>query len=278
LAKRVSDFDNWLEYWKEVAPKLEVFVANNRLPQAEKFLSGAMGFFSFVVEDFSKKITKNRACATHLYPLIVQLHDLLRSAFFCQVHLLTATSALNLRSAFEITTNLAYIFNHDSPFDISTRLNDFVRYEQIIGSKISPALEKESEEKEREFANKHPYWAKNGRLKENVNWTGEKNNFKEIVVSAKRDDRYFYMHKITSKFVHGSPIVKNVYGSSRGLGPLADSKHATYFNINTANEVLVSLEEICTFFGIAFPTTDYHSLIGEIVTLKAELESQRTKK
>jgi hypothetical protein len=202
---------------------------------------------------------------------MVELHDILRGILFAQKNLLLATSAFHLRSAFEIRCNLKFIFQHTNPKQQCERLSDFFRYEQIVGSRLSPNLPYEGEPVEKAFAQRHPYWANKstGLLKNNADWNGEGKGFKEICDDLGWQDQYFQMFKITSKFVHGSPIVRNMYQQAgKGMGCIPDSKHPTMFSLLATNTITDCLMEYCEFFGVEFPELDYRIIQTEMLKVQ----------
>lgn len=269
-----SKFKNWKEYWDEIAGKLDADIKGRRLPDAEKYIDYALGFYSYMTEDLIEKVTKNGDIVKHTFPLMVELQDILRAILFAQRHLLLATSALHLRTSFEIRCNLNYIFQHTDPKTICERLSYFFRYEQIVGSRLSPTLPYEGEAVEKKFASEHPYWAnkKSGLLRDSACWNGEDKSLKDICIDLKWEPEYFQMFKLTSKFVHGSPIVRNLYLTKTGLGCIPDTKHPTMFSLLATNNITECLMEYCKFFGIDFPETDYRSIQSEMLKVQKVLE------
>lgn len=260
---------NWESYWKDIQPRLNHFVTNERLADVEKYLSSSLGFFSFVTEDLETKVTKNQDLITVTFPLIVELQDILRGVFLSQSNLLVSTSAFQLRAAFEIRCNLKYIFLHADPKMVATRLSNYFRYEQIVGSRLSPNLKYEGIAVERSFALEHPYWAKpDGLLKDNTTWNGEGMDLKKICDEIGLSAEFFTNFKITSKFIHGSPIVKNLYTSEKGIHCIASSRNVAFFTLMCALHIGRCLKEYCNFFGIEFSEIEYLEI--ELMLLAAQ--------
>lgn len=265
---------NWIEYWTDVSGRLDAHIEKQRIHDAEKYITCALGFYSFITEDLEKKVTKNKELVKPTFPLMVELQDILRSILFAQRHLLLASSAFHLRTAFEIRCNLKYIFSHANPAQICERLSDFFRYEQIVGSRLSPNLPYEGEAVERAFATQHPYWANRstGLLRDNEAWNGEGKSLKAICDDLKWQDEYFQMFKITSKFVHGSPIIRNMYSKGISIGCIPDVRHPTMFSLLAANNITDCLMEYCDFFGIDFPELEYRTVQAEMLKVQKMLE------
>lgn len=206
----------WVKYWHSVAPKLENYLSGQRIAEIEAFLTASFGYFSYITEDLSPKITQHKDLVRGTYPLVIQLQDILRANIHNQQFLLLSPSAFNLRASFEIRTNLRFIYQHQEPTKMIQRLNDFAMYEELIGKKNSPNIESPSTEVEAAFANQHPYWGKGKELKDNAKWNGEGKSMKDLCKILEIMDEYHQIFSLTSKFVHGSPVVRNLYNSPQG--------------------------------------------------------------
>lgn len=95
-------------------------------------------------------------------------------------------------------------------------------------------------------------------MKENPVWNGEGIQFKELCESIGEEKDYYQMFKVSSKFVHGSPIVKNMYFSEQYFGALTNSEHLTGFNCMCAIKILSSLKNFCNFFGVEYNETELY--------------------
>lgn len=263
-------YPDWISYWKDVAVKLEGHIRSQRDENAESYIKCCFAFFSFVTEDFVAKATKNNDHIQAVTPMVIELQDILRATFMSQSFLTLATSAFNLRAAFEIRCNLVYSYKHASPAEMFQRLTDFIRYEQIVGSRLSPSLGYEGETVEKEFASKHDYWRNkaSGLLKDNADWNGEGKKLKDICDELKWQDEYFQIFKISSKFQHGSPIVRNLYQTGKGIGCVGNPKFPTMFNLLCCHNICESLMETCEFFGVDFPELEYRKIQVKMLEIR----------
>lgn len=205
--------------------------------------------------------------------MMVELQDIARGAYYTQCNLLMASSAFNLRTAFEIRCTLSYIFKHTEPSKMVERLANFSRYEQIVSSKKSRFLEYEGEIIEKQFADAHPYWKNKstGLLKEKVEWNGEGKSIKDICEELKWMHDYFHIYKLTSKFHHASPVVKNVYQTQLGMTCLADPQIITINNIQCAHQITNTVAEACAFFGVDYPKDELLLLHQQFLSLETTL-------
>jgi hypothetical protein len=261
---------DWVNYWNSLAPSLEKHIEKHRIPEAESYIVKSFGFFSYVTEEISTKVTNHKELFAKVYVLIVELQDLLRSTLIAQQQLLLATSALNLRTAFEISCNLEFIYQHDNPEVMMQRMEDFFRYEKIVGSRLSRFMDSVPEDEEKAFADKHPFWKNNrtGLLKDTATWNGEGLGFKQVAEKIGKEKEYVEIYKISSKFVHGSPVVINMYRSRWGTNCLTTPDRMTNMNMMCCHTIMEALMSFCNFFGVPFSEVDYRMI--QVDMLKVE--------
>lgn len=268
---------DWVKYWDRVSVGLEEHINKNRIPEAEEYILKSFGFFSYMTEDISTKVTKYSDIFHKIYVLILELQDILRSTLINQQQLLLATSALNFRTAFEIAINLEFIYQHKNPEELIQRIEDFFTYEKIVGSRLSKHLDSFSEEKEKEFADKHIYWKnkKTGLLRDSAQWNGEGLSFKDIVIKLGREQEYYEIYKTTSKFAHGSPVIMNMYRTSTGMGCLTPPDRMSNMTIMCCHTIMEALMSFCNFFGVEFNEVDYRIIQTDMVKAKKVLENHK---
>lgn len=270
--------NNWKTYWEETKLILEDYLKVNRVSAVEEYIESALSLYSFITEDIFKNVTKHKDLAKSVYPLVIQLNDIVRAALVNQKELLLSSSATNLRAGFEISCNLSYIFRHESPSLMLERLAAFTQCEEIIAQRTFPGFNPKPNdiEIEKAFAAKHPYWATSaGLLKESPSWTGEKGvGIQQIISKAGKDKDYYHIYKATSKFTHGSPVVINAYRRrSLGISPLGKIELTSNFNINIAKIALDVLLECSQFFGVVFPTKSYTEVQIKILSIYKDIPS-----
>lgn len=254
-------------YWEDVSKRFDKHLQKLQNPSAIAFAKDCFAYFSFITEDHQEKAKKHYSLLAYIHPLIVELHDLLRSVYICQANLLLASSACNLRTIFEIRCNLKFIYEHNNPEEMCKRFNDYAEYEALIIRKYSAHLTQPEEGEEENILKKHPYWGKDGKLKNHVEWHGQ--NFKYLacdIIGLK--DEYIDIYKNSSKFVHGSPVVRNAYASQIGLTLLPGNELLTSMNILACTQVLFALKEFLMFFGIEFNEDNFLQILDGMPSVK----------
>lgn len=249
----------WVEYWYSLAPRLETYISSQSIIEVEKFLTATFGYFSFCTEEVSSKVTKYSDLIHSTYPMVVQLHDMLRANIHNQQYVLLAPSVFVHRVAFEIRTNLKYIYKHPTPAMMLKRLADFATFEEIVGKKNSPNMTL-PEGVETAFAKLHPYWAKNGKVDDYAKWNGEGKTMKTICKELNILDSYYLEYSVTSKFVHGSPVVGKVYLQQGSLKSIGAVEKVSNYSLLGSRTILWALEEFMDFFGIAYDPIDIEYL------------------
>ncbi|WP_413294667.1 DUF5677 domain-containing protein [Bdellovibrio sp. HCB185ZH] len=250
-------FSSWQEYWKTVGPALEKFIVGQHNEPASQYLLSSYAYYSFSLEGLPKKIQKHNELVENAYPLLMQLQDILRGNLIAQDQLLLTNAGLNLRVAFEIRVNLRFIYQHDTPAVILQRLSDFFDYEVLMGRKNSPYLEPPSEEEEKVFCRKFPFWAKGDRLISNAVWNGDGKTAKDICDLVGMSNEYQSIFKMTSKLVHGSPLIKNLYRNCAGLNSIGNLETVTMFAALSTHHAMESLHEFFDFFGVEYDPLPY---------------------
>ncbi len=138
--------------------------------------------------------------------------------------------------------------------DIFNRRVNFFEYEKLAGTEFSPVMTSPDPATIDAFVKAHPYWAtKDGKLKETTHWTGEHGmTMKEMAIKLGMAGDYHQVYKVASKFMHASPIIRNLYHGRRGTCAIPEEKHPTFFNLMTAHYCMEGLMEFCEFFGVEF--------------------------
>lgn len=252
------------DYGKRLRPSLAAFVSSERKPEVEEHLEEMFWLYSYVVEDFETKISRNKELCRSFFPMMVEIQDLMRGALVCQQNNLLASASLTLRTVFEIYVNAKFIFESSDPMKYLQRLIDFATCEELLGHKLSPALKSPPKEVEADFAKRHPYWAtKDQKLKDSPIWNGEGKSLKTLCEDLKLGELYFRLYKPTSKFVHGSPVVRNLYRKGNAMGAIAPQPQTMRMTLLTADLVHKFLKDSCAFFGVPLPAAESNGLEAE---------------
>ncbi|HXH74068.1 MAG TPA: DUF5677 domain-containing protein [Bacteriovoracaceae bacterium] len=155
-------------------------------------------------------------------PIVVALYDLLLSLKRAYEHKSAITCGIITRSLFEAKVNLAEISrNPEQLVPQFTRFRDVAKFwnEYKNGS-----LKKEDIIQQLQS---YPQWYDNDwkvLKKKGENWTGvASDNIRQIATRNNLEDEYKSIYKITSAFVHISPLLSNYY-SVQGNGPLCNEQ------------------------------------------------------
>lgn len=268
-----QELPGWINYWNDIAPRLESHIESSRVLEAETFLTAVFSYYSFCTEDLSKKVQKHKADAKSVFPMIIQIQDMLRSNIFNQQHLLMASGAFNLRVAFEIRVNLLFIYEHEDPAKMLKRMLAFVQYEKLMGRKETPGHTPPSPEEEKAFVALHPYWENRkqpGTLKKGAKWNGEGKSMRgmcEFLLEKDPEkfktmvDDYYYVYSNTSIFIHGSPAARELYSHPLlGFNPIGSPRRVMMMTLRSTYFMLRLLEEFMIFFGVGHKESDLRLL------------------
>jgi len=283
------DQPDFVKYWNELAPRLENGIEKERVPEAEKYITAAFSLYSFSTEGLSDKITKHKDIAHPVYPMIIQIQDMLRANIFCQQNLLFAPAQFNIRVAFEIRANLLHIYNHNDPKLMLDRFNEYTNYEKLSGRKQMANFESPTPEEEVVFVAKHPYWEdknkKNrGTIGLNAKWNGEDKSLYNICAElSNKDDKYkslkddFYsQYMVTSKFVHGSPVVKEFYTlPGYGLHSVVNARRVTQATMIGTHIMMMLIEDFMFFFGVSYREVDFAFVHKFFIDAQKALEKKK---
>ena len=251
----------WLLFWDSIENGLNTHIDAQKNVDVDRYLRESLAFFSYYLEGVNERATLHVDLAKSAYPMIIQLHDLLRSNVIIQKSLLLTSAAGSLRTSFEIRINLKYVYQHPEPKVMLQRLADFVEYEEFIGRKNAKGFPNPTAQEEEAFAKKFPCWCTNaGKLKENAEWNGEGNTAKNICEIIGMDDHYFTMYKLTSKFVHGSPLVKHLYSTKNGYSFISSFENVGRFTVMSTHHAMYAFAEFLEFFGVPFSVEGFNLL------------------
>ncbi|WP_413560727.1 DUF5677 domain-containing protein [Bdellovibrio sp. HCB209] len=266
---------DWVNYWNNVAPRIEAYIDARSLPLVDSYLTQCYGYFCFVTENVESKVTKHKNLVRTVFPMLVQIQDMLRANILNQAHLLLTPAALNLRVAFEIKVTLKYIYSHSDPAMMLQRLANFIVFETLVGRISAPSLPNPSDEEIKEFEEKHPYWTKKGSLDHLAKWNGEGKSIKKICDGLDMSSQYYQIYSLTSRFVHGSPVVRQFYSSGGSISPIPEKERVASFTLMASKEMIEVLEEFMIFFGVSHNQVDIsllkhafnegYSSFGEVV-------------
>ncbi len=254
--KRKQIKKKWERHYQNTKVFLDKILHAKRITEAEEYIEVSFAFFTETIESLVE--SEDRGLYKDVFILLIETQDLLRGSLVCQKEGLLATSAINLRTVFEISCNLEYIFKDEEPEELIVRMKDFLEYEKLVGIRHSRFFDTE-EKQEKEFALKHPYWRskKTGLLKVNQCWNGRGLSLKQIAERIGRGSDYDDIYRQSSKFAHGSPLVKNAYRGKKGINFCGPIYNITYFNMLCCKFAMETLANFCRFFEQPFDTNEF---------------------
>lgn len=264
---------DWKAYWRDVEPKLAAFAAAQRSSDLHTALGEALGFFGFVTEGLEKKAAHHAQEQMKLAPLLTEALDLLRGLRVGYEAQLLASLTLSARTAFEIRCGVEYVARSA---DVPKLADMFVRFAHAERMKHSRALlsvthdaagllsgeelrgRREQAAKDEADARKlAPEWfGPDGKLHAD-HWTGPGRSIFEVARDADLESDYRFLYSATSKFTHGSPLVRSMYATEGGIGPLAVHVHCVRMATLGALHCMSTLRAWCELFAIPWPATEY---------------------
>lgn len=258
---------DWINYWNSLIPQLDNFFHTHAIPEAEQYLTNSFAFLSYTTEDFPKKIQKNKEASGYLVSILLESLDLSRSLIHCQRLLLLAPSALIYRTQFEIYCNLLLITKSENPLKTAKAFDDFKMFERLLWeSKNEDDL---NPEKFKTILSNHPEWRKNNSdlvPHSKAHFTGKNGRtLFDFCKDLKLENEYEQIYRTTSKFVHASPVVTNLYSWPTQMSFI--SKPETLINLTLpAMEFSHKIiREICDFYGVTFSEYDWALIAQDFI-------------
>lgn len=228
-----SEID-WRAYWRNVEPQLTAFTAGQRSPELHAALGDALGFFGFVAERIEEKAARHAPEQMKLAPLLTEALDLLRGIRSAYEAQLLASLALCARTAFELRCSVEYLGQSS---DVPRLADMFVRFVYAERMKFSRSLltltkdatgpltaealaarQEQAAKDEAEARKMAPEWfSADGKLRAS-HWTGPGRSIFDVAREADLESDYRFLYASTSRFTHGSPLVRLMYVTEGGIG------------------------------------------------------------
>lgn len=280
---------DWKAYWRDVEPKLAAFAAAQRSPDLHAALGEALGFFGFVTEGVEKKAARHTQEQMKLVPLLTEALDLLRGLRVGYEAQLLASLTLSARTAFEIRCAVEYVARSGAVPKLADMFVRFAHAERMKHSRAllsathnaAGPLTQEELKARREQAAKDeadarklaPEWfGLDGKLHAD-HWTGPGRSIFEVARDADLESDYRFLYSATSKIAHGSPLVRSMYSSGAGIGPLAIHVHCMRMATLGALHSMSTLRAWCELFAIPWPAPEYFQIREHIQNAAQAIES-----
>lgn len=282
-----AKFPNWAAFWNDLEPRLKAHLATVRDRDAEYIIRCFTGFAAYYVEDAHQLRTKNHDAAIQLAPLLMQNVDILRGLLAGMEALSVVTLAALARIAFETHVNLRWILSRPSS-DVpmfARRFAEFFNVERLVhehdkyrSKKIRAACLKEIEQKWPDWmdAKGKPikHWTAlqvNGRamttskLCEQIdeairaqkkaadpNWKPAPLGPDDLEELGEFESAYNGLYAMTSKPIHASSTIRNLYLTGESFGPLPNAKSCASMALLGASYCQKTLLRFLDFAGIGF--------------------------
>jgi hypothetical protein len=247
------------EYNRDVGPRPGAFIQQQRDRAFEDVLGEAFMLFSWVMEDFKQKAKQHTDLFDKVGIILIEMQDALRGLQVAHASLSPATLAALTRIIMELRWNLRLILKSKNPALYADRFVRFGEIEKLIQDEKKPDDAKLLSPAQRERITKLcPEWIKtkkNGSTRYDTNWTCD-NEFDSVGKIAKAtgcEDEYDVMYAVTSKYMHGSPLLLNTYAWPDGhIKPIGHPERCKSLAAMCAKWALDTLMDAATFFGVPF--------------------------
>ncbi len=247
------------DYNRDVGPRLAAFIQQQRDRGFEDVLGEAFMLFSWVMEDFKKKARQHAELFDKVGIVLIEMQDALRSLQVAHASLSPATLAALTRIIMELRWNLRLILKSKNPALYADRFVRFGEIEKLIHDEKKPENGKLLSATQREYIKKVcPEWVKtkkDGSIRYDTNWTCEKDldSVAKIARATGCDEEYDRMYAVTSKYMHGSPLLLNAYGWPDGhVKPIGHPERCKSLAAMGAKWAIDTLMDAATFFGVPF--------------------------
>jgi Family of unknown function (DUF5677) len=97
-------------------------------------------------------------------------------------------------------------------------------------------------------------WFENGKLRKRPHWTAEKeaDSLKKLALKVGLEDDYRAMYSLTSKYIHGSSLLRNTYRT----GCVGNPRDNCGLALMACSHCIDLLKALATFFGVPYATDD----------------------
>jgi hypothetical protein len=248
------------QYCNFLESSLETYLGSYVDSDVLDYLNLNFLFYSYYTENLSLKITKNHSFFPANGVFQNFFGDNLRALIPLYSNLNLSPLAFIDRALLEARINANFIYQ-----DPKERFKKYYRFSEVEKylhnqDQINPLLSTSEVELIRK---ENPEWfvlKNNGKYKIIKNWTGdEKLNLWEMAVATNLENEFRNVYKLTSVYVHCSPVVNNAYITGPDSShPIPITLNREILAISTSRYGIEFLKDMYGFFGIEFPSKHYH--------------------
>lgn len=226
MATPTAKFPNAQAYWENVGPRLSAFIDQHRDRKMEECIVHALAMYSYVQEHLTIEATSNIEVLKRVGILLVLAQDALRGLVGAQRDLSPVAIACLARNVFETRCNLLYIYKSGDPLKWADRFQRYIGVEKVLHDDARPSeartLLRDGELEQ--IRSNSPEWFDNrGRVKVK-HWTADKRlqSLRALATEVGLQTEYHTLYSVGSKFMHGSPMLVNLYSRGDSIGALVD--------------------------------------------------------
>lgn len=265
---------NWNKYSEELQPLIKNFINKNIDHEVTSYLQKAYGFYSFYSEKLDKKATINKDFYNDVAPMLCYLHDNFRALIALYSHMHLSPLAFCQRAIFESLCTAKYLFKDPKLyFDLYNRFKEVEKYLAFKNGVVINLTNNEIQH----IKSTCPEWflaKKDGTERVITSWTArDRFSFKKMTKELKMEEDYALIYSNSSKFLHFSPNIINVYQDSKGMSPVPVSNTGTFISLISSYFALEFLREIYLFLGIHYPDKEHSALNQDYLILIKKYES-----
>jgi len=249
-----SDHRTYADYAQAVGQQLQSHLEKLRDHPFEESLLEAVLLYSFTIEGMEAKASNHVQVLKRVGVILVALNDVLRGILAAQQNLCPMALATSARVATELAAKLRFIVTGPDPEKYSDRYWRHQQIEKLLHDQRKPKPRLTKAEVDSILA-RCPEWIRkksDGSHRLSDNWTAESqfDSLAKVAKAADMADDDERLYSVTSKYVHGSPLMAHGYREGASIGALGDPKRCKQMASLGALQCMVALRVACEFFGI----------------------------
>ena len=268
---------NAAAYWSEVGPSLEAFIERHRDKEVEACIVQGLAVYSYATEYLSKEAAEHKGVLNHTGILLVLVHDALRALPAAQAELSPVGIATLARAVLEAYCNLRLIYRSGDPPKMASLFARYMEVEKVLHdqNRLSGSASLLAPGELARIQKSSPEWFEaSGKVKVR-HWTADKklSNLADLSKAVDLETEYHRFYSVGSKFVHGSPILVNLYARDGHLGAIGRTEVCSQLSMLGIHFVMGVLAETTAFYGAHFADEDIATWRGQWLALFKKMQA-----